>query len=167
MTSRTPTCTRYVQSPGAPTDSAQTFSIPHGGGGPGVGPISCKAHLAPFLPTHPLIATGGDKAIPAVSGAPWGSASINVISWAYIKMLGGKGLTEVSKIALLNANYIAERLRPYYNIRFTNSNGRVAHECLVDLAEFEKSAGLKVSDFSKRLQDYSFHPPTAQWPIST
>ncbi|KAK8861505.1 glycine dehydrogenase [Kwoniella newhampshirensis] len=149
------------------TNLHKTFSIPHGGGGPGVGPISCKSHLAPFLPTHPLITTGGSTPISAVSAAPWGSASINTISWAYIKMLGGQGLTEVSKIALLNANYIAERLRPYYNLRFTNKNGRVAHECLIDLAEFEKSAGLKVADFSKRLQDYSFHPPTAQWPIST
>ena len=149
------------------TNLHKTFSIPHGGGGPGVGPISCKAHLAPFLPTHPIIATGGENAISAVSGAPFGSASINTISWAYIKMLGGEGLTEVSKIALLNANYIAERLKPYYNIRFKGSKGRVAHECLIDLAEFEKSAGLKVVDFSKRLQDYSFHPPTAQWPISS
>ncbi|WRT65618.1 glycine dehydrogenase [Kwoniella shivajii] len=149
------------------TNLHKTFSIPHGGGGPGVGPISCKSHLAPFLPTHPLIATGGSTPIPAVSAAPFGSASINTISWAYIKMLGGEGLTEVSKIALLNANYIAERLRPYYNVRYSNKNGRVAHECLVDLAEFEKSAGLKVPDFSKRLQDYSFHPPTAQWPTST
>ncbi|ODN97407.1 glycine dehydrogenase [Cryptococcus wingfieldii CBS 7118] len=149
------------------TNLHKTFSIPHGGGGPGVGPISCKSHLAPFLPTHPIVATGGSTPISAVSAAPFGSASINTISWAYIKMLGGEGLTNVSKIALLNANYIAERLRPYYNVRYTNSNGRVAHECLIDLAEFEKSAGLKVSDFSKRLQDYSFHPPTAQWPIST
>ncbi|WWC87806.1 glycine dehydrogenase [Kwoniella dendrophila CBS 6074] len=149
------------------TNLHKTFSIPHGGGGPGVGPVSCKSHLAPFLPTHPIIPVGGEKAIQAVSAAPYGSASINTISWAYIKMLGGEGLTEVSQIALLNANYIAERLRPYYNVRFSNKNGRVAHECLVDLGEFEKSAGLKVSDFSKRLQDYSFHPPTAQWPIST
>ena len=145
----------------------QTFSIPHGGGGPGIGPIGVKSHLAPYLPTHPLIPTGGSSPVSAVSGAPWGSASIASISWAYIKMLGGEGLTQVSKMALLNANYIAERLKPYYNIRFTNKNGRVAHELLLDLAEFEKSAGLKVSDFSKRLQDYSFHPPTAQWPIST
>jgi len=145
----------------------QTFSIPHGGGGPGIGPIGVKSHLAPYLPTHPLIPTGGSSPVSAVSGAPWGSASIASISWAYIKMLGGEGLTQVSKMALLNANYIAERLKPYYNIRFTNKNGRVAHELLIDLAEFEKSAGLKVSDFSKRLQDYSFHPPTAQWPIST
>ncbi|ODN76746.1 glycine dehydrogenase [Cryptococcus amylolentus CBS 6039] len=149
------------------TNLHKTFSIPHGGGGPGVGPISCKSHLAPFLPTHPIVATGGSTAISAVSAAPFGSASINTISWAYIKMLGGEGLTNVSKIALLNANYIAERLRPYYNVRYTNSKGRVAHECLIDLAEFEKSAGVKVADFSKRLQDYSFHPPTAQWPIST
>ncbi|WVN85762.1 glycine dehydrogenase [Cryptococcus depauperatus CBS 7841] len=149
------------------TNLHKTFSIPHGGGGPGVGPISCKSHLAPFLPSHPIVKTGGEKGIAAVSAAPYGSASINTISWAYIKMLGGQGLTNVSKIALLNANYIAERLKPYYNVRYTNSNGRVAHECLIDLAEFEKNAGLKVSDFSKRLQDYSFHPPTAQWPIST
>lgn len=149
------------------TNLHKTFSIPHGGGGPGIGPISCKSHLAPFLPTHPIIPTGGKQAIPAVSAAPWGSASINTISWAYIKMLGGAGLTEVSKIALLNANYLVERLKPYYNIRFKNKNGRVAHELLIDLAEFEKTAGLKVVDFSKRLQDYSFHPPTAQWPIST
>lgn len=119
------------------------------------------------MPSHPIIPTGGAKGISAVSAAPWGSASINLISWAYIKMLGGTGLNQVSKVALLNANYIAERLRPYYNIRFSNKNQRVAHELLIDLAEFEKSAGLKVSDFSKRLQDYSFHPPTAQWPIST
>jgi glycine dehydrogenase len=123
--------------------------------------------LAPFLPGHPIIKTGGEHAIPAVSAAPWGSASVNIISWAYIKMLGGSGLTQVSKIALLNANYIAERLKPYYNIRFKNKNERVAHELLIDLAEFEEKAGIKVSDFSKRLQDYSFHPPTAQWPISS
>ncbi|ADV20819.1 glycine dehydrogenase mitochondrial precursor, putative [Cryptococcus gattii WM276] len=149
------------------TNLHKTFSIPHGGGGPGVGPISCKSHLAPFLPSHPIVPTGGSTPITAVSAAPYGSASINTISWAYIKMLGGQGLTTVSKIALLNANYIAERLKPYYNLRFSNKNGRVAHECLIDLAEFEKSAGLRVPDFSKRLQDYSFHPPTAQWPIST
>ncbi|GMK59068.1 hypothetical protein CspeluHIS016_0700830 [Cutaneotrichosporon spelunceum] len=149
------------------TNLHKTFSIPHGGGGPGVGPISVKKHLAPFLPGHCLVKTGGDQAITAVSAAPYGSASINLISWAYIKMLGGQGLTESSKMALLSANYIAERLRPYYNIRFTNKNGHCAHECLIDLAEFEDKAGLRVPDFSKRLQDYSFHPPTAQWPIGT
>jgi glycine dehydrogenase len=150
------------------TNLHKTFSIPHGGGGPGVGPISVKKHLAPFLPGHPVVPdVGGEKAIKAVSAAPYGSASINLISWSYIKMLGGEGLTSASKMALLNANYIAERLRPYYSLRFTNKNGRVAHECLLDLAEFEQKAGLRVPDFSKRLQDYSFHPPTAQWPIQT
>jgi glycine dehydrogenase len=150
------------------TNLHKTFSIPHGGGGPGVGPISVKKHLAPFLPGHPVVPdVGGERAIKAVSAAPYGSASINLISWSYIKMLGGQGLTNASKMALLNANYIAERLRPYYNLRFTNKNGRVAHECLLDLAEFEEKAGLRVPDFSKRLQDYSFHPPTAQWPIQS
>ena len=123
--------------------------------------------LAPFLPGHPLIKTGGKKAIDAVAGAPFGSASILLISWAYIKMLGGKGLSESSQMALLNANYIAHRLHQHYNIRFKNDKGRVAHELLIDLAEFEKSAGLKVTDFAKRLQDYGFHPPTCSWPIST
>ncbi|KZT43789.1 glycine dehydrogenase [Sistotremastrum suecicum HHB10207 ss-3] len=144
----------------------KTFAIPHGGGGPGVGPICVKEHLAPFLPSHPVIATGGDKAMTAVSAAPFGSASILLISWAYIKMLGGKGLVDSTTSALLNANYIAYRLKPHYNVRYTN-NGRVAHELLIDLAEFEKSAGLKVTDFAKRLQDFGFHPPTCSWPIST
>jgi len=145
----------------------KTFSIPHGGGGPGVGPICVSEHLAPFLPTHPIVPTGGSQAIEAVSAAPFGSASILFISWAYIKMLGGQGLTDSSKLALLNANYIAHRLRGHYNIRFKNVKGRVAHELLLDLAEFDKKAGLKVPDFAKRLQDYGFHPPTCSWPLST
>ncbi|KAJ9119231.1 hypothetical protein QFC22_003723 [Naganishia vaughanmartiniae] len=135
----------------------KTFGIPHGGGGPGVGPICVRQHLQPFLPGHPIIPTGGEKAIDAVAGAPWGSASINTISWAYIKMLGGKGLTDTAKLSLLNANYIAKRLEGSYTLKFSNKNGRVAHECLIDFVEFEKSAGLKVMDFAKRLQDYSFH----------
>lgn len=145
----------------------KTFAIPHGGGGPGVGPICAVKHLAPFLPGHPLVATGGSQAIGAVSAAPFGSASICLISWAYIKMLGGQGLTDSSKIALLNANYMAHRLSGHYSLRFKNENGRVAHELLIDLAEFDKAAGLKVTDFAKRLQDYGFHPPTCSWPIST
>ncbi|KAI0962018.1 hypothetical protein AcV7_000958 [Taiwanofungus camphoratus] len=145
----------------------KTFAIPHGGGGPGVGPICVAEHLAPFLPSHPVIPTGGNQAINAVSAAQYGSASILLISWAYIKMLGGKGLYEASKIALLNANYMAHRLSGYYNLRYKNGNGRVAHELLIDLAEFDKAAGLKVTDFAKRLQDYGFHPPTCSWPIST
>ncbi|KAF8323043.1 glycine dehydrogenase [Clavulina sp. PMI_390] len=145
----------------------KTFAIPHGGGGPGVGPICVAEHLSPFLPSHPLVPTGGSQAIDAVAGAPWGSASILTISWAYIKMLGGDGLAHSTKLALLNANYIAERLKNHYTIRYTNAKGRVAHELLIDLAEFEKSAGLKVPDFAKRLQDYGFHPPTCSWPINT
>ncbi|KAF8603976.1 glycine dehydrogenase [Ceratobasidium sp. AG-I] len=145
----------------------KTFAIPHGGGGPGVGPICVAEHLAPFLPSHPIIPTGGSNAIEAVAGAPYGSASVLVISWAYIKMLGGQGLSDASKLALLNANYIAHRLGGHYALRYKNDKGRVAHELLIDLAEFEKKAGLKVMDFAKRLQDYGFHPPTCSWPIST
>ncbi|KAF6766654.1 glycine dehydrogenase [Ephemerocybe angulata] len=145
----------------------KTFAIPHGGGGPGVGPICVAEHLAPFLPGHAMLPEQGTQAIKAVAGAPFGSASILLISWAYIKMLGGKGLADSSKIALLNANYMASRLAPYYTLRYKNENGRVAHELLIDLAEFDKSAGLKVTDFAKRLQDYGFHPPTCSWPIST
>ncbi|KAJ7103350.1 glycine cleavage system P-protein-domain-containing protein [Mycena belliarum] len=144
----------------------KTFAIPHGGGGPGVGPICTAEHLSPFLPSHPFMHDVGDKAMNAVSAAPFGSASILLISWAYIKMLGGEGLTNSSKLALLNANYMASRLSGRYTLRYKNENGKVAHELLIDLAEFEKS-GLKVTDFAKRLQDYGFHPPTCSWPIST
>lgn len=145
----------------------KTFSIPHGGGGPGVGPICCAEHLAPFLPGHPTLESATTTSERAVSSAPFGSASITSISWAYIKMLGGSGLTYASKIALLNANYAAARLKDHYKVRFTNENGRCAHEFLIDLAEFDKSAGLNVMDFAKRLQDYGIHPPTCSWPIST
>lgn len=145
----------------------KTFAIPHGGGGPGMGPICVAKHLAPFLPSHPITATGGERPIDAVSAAPWGSASILLISWAYIKMLGGQGLVDSSKIALLSANYMAHRLSAHYSLRYKNANGRVAHELLIDFAEFDQSAGLKVTDFAKRLQDYGFHPPTVSWPIST
>ncbi|KAL1708787.1 glycine cleavage system P-protein-domain-containing protein [Schizophyllum commune] len=144
----------------------KTFAIPHGGGGPGVGPICVAEHLAPFLPTHHVLDNPG-KHIDAVAAAPFGSASILLISWAYIKMLGGKGLAKSSQIALLNANYMAARLAGHYNLRYKNHKGRVAHELLIDLADFDKSAGLKVMDFAKRLQDYGFHPPTCSWPIST
>ncbi|PCH33969.1 glycine dehydrogenase [Wolfiporia cocos MD-104 SS10] len=145
----------------------KTFAIPHGGGGPGVGPICVAEHLEPFLPSHPVVALGGEESINAVSAAQFGSASILLISWAYIKMLGGNGLSAASKVALLNANYMAHRLSGHYNLRFKNRNGRVAHELLIDLADFDKAAGLKVTDFAKRLQDYGFHPPTCSWPIST
>ena len=144
----------------------KTFCIPHGGGGPGVGPIGVKSHLAPFLPGHPLIQTGGDKAIPPVSGAPWGSASILPISWAYIKMMGGMGLIHATKITLLNANYILSRLKSYYPILYTNSAGRCAHEFILDVRGFKDSAGIEAIDIAKRLQDYGFHAPTMSWPVA-
>lgn len=144
----------------------KTFCIPHGGGGPGVGPIGVKAHLKPFLPGHPLVKTGGNKGIAPVSGAPWGSASILPISWAYIKMMGGRGLTHATKITLLNANYILSRLKPYYPILYTNAAGRCAHEFILDVRKFKESAGIEAIDVAKRLQDYGFHAPTMSWPVA-
>ncbi|KAG9231571.1 glycine dehydrogenase-like protein, partial [Amylocarpus encephaloides] len=144
----------------------KTFCIPHGGGGPGVGPIGVKSHLAPFLPGHPLIKTGGETAIAPVSAAPWGSASILPISWAYVKMMGGRGLTHATKITLLNANYIMSRLRPYYPILYTNSNSRCAHEFILDVRGFKETAGVEAIDIAKRLQDYGFHAPTMSWPVA-
>ncbi|MCJ1342969.1 glycine decarboxylase subunit P [Peltigera leucophlebia] len=144
----------------------KTFCIPHGGGGPGVGPIGVKAHLVPFLPGHPLVKTGGSKGIEPVSGAPWGSASILPISWAYIKMMGGRGLTHATKITLLNANYILSRLKPHYPILYTNAAGRCAHEFILDVRKFKESAGIEAIDVAKRLQDYGFHAPTMSWPVA-
>lgn len=144
----------------------KTFCIPHGGGGPGVGPIGVKSHLAPFLPGHPLVKTGGKKAIAPVSGAPFGSASILPISWAYIKMMGGRGLTHATKITLLNANYIMSRLRPHYPILHTNANSRCAHEFILDVRTFKETAGVEAIDIAKRLQDYGFHAPTMSWPVA-
>ena len=144
----------------------KTFCIPHGGGGPGVGPIGVMSHLAPFLPGHPLIKTGGEKSIAPVSGAPWGSASILPISWAYIKMMGGRGLTHATKITLLNANYILSRLKPHYPILYTNAAGRCAHEFIIDVRPFKESAGIEAIDVAKRLQDYGFHAPTMSWPVA-
>lgn len=144
----------------------KTFCIPHGGGGPGVGPIGVKSHLAPFLPGHPLVPTGGDQAIAPVSAAPWGSASILPISWAYIKMMGGRGLTHATKITLLNANYILARLKPHYPILYTNAAGRCAHEFILDVRGFKDTAGIEAIDIAKRLQDYGFHAPTMSWPVA-
>jgi glycine dehydrogenase len=143
----------------------KTFCIPHGGGGPGMGPIGVAKHLAPFLPGHPLIETGGEKAITAVSAAPWGSASILPISYAYIAMMGGDGLTNATKLAILNANYIKARLEAHYPILYTNQNGRCAHEMIVDLRGF-KSAGIEAEDIAKRLMDYGFHAPTLSFPVA-
>ncbi|MCJ1278011.1 glycine decarboxylase subunit P [Puttea exsequens] len=144
----------------------KTFCIPHGGGGPGVGPIGVISHLAPFLPGHPLIPTGGEKGIAPVSGAPWGSASILPISWAYNKMMGGRGLTHATKITLLNANYILSRLKPHYAILYTNAAGRCAHEFILDVRPFKETAGIEAIDVAKRLQDYGFHAPTMSWPVA-
>lgn len=144
----------------------KTFCIPHGGGGPGVGPIGVAEHLAPFLPGHPLVKTGGDKAIAPVSGAPWGSASILPISWAYVKMMGARGLTHATKITLLNANYIMSRLRPHFPILYVNENGRCAHEFILDTRKFKETAGVEAIDVAKRLQDYGFHAPTMSWPVA-
>jgi glycine dehydrogenase len=144
----------------------KTFCIPHGGGGPGMGPICVAAHLKPFLPGHPLVKTGGEKAIPAVSAAPWGSSSILVISYAYIKMMGGTGLTNATKYAILNANYINAVLKPYYQTLYIGKNGRVAHEMILDTRGFKSSAGVEVEDIAKRLMDYGYHAPTVSFPVA-
>jgi glycine dehydrogenase len=139
----------------------KTFAIPHGGGGPGMGPIGVKAHLAPYLPGHPF--TGGAEG--PVSAAPWGSASILLISWAYCLMMGGKGLTQATKVAILNANYIAASLRGDYEILFMGAHGHVAHECILDTRPFA-GAGVTVDDIAKRLIDNGFHAPTMSWPVA-
>jgi len=143
----------------------KTFAIPHGGGGPGMGPIGVASHLAPYLPMHPLVQTGGAKAISPVSAAPWGSAGILLISYAYIRMLGGHGLTECTRHAILNANYIKARLEPHYPVLYARSNGRVAHELIFDLRGF-KAAGIEEMDVAKRLIDYGFHAPTVSFPVA-
>jgi glycine dehydrogenase len=143
----------------------KTFSIPHGGGGPGMGPIGVATHLAPYLPGHPLVRTGGGKAIHAVSAAPWGSASILLISYGYIRMLGGDGATEATRYAILNANYLKARLEPHYPVLYARENGRVAHELIFDLRGF-KAAGIEEMDVAKRLMDYGFHAPTVSFPVA-
>ncbi|KAG9777198.1 hypothetical protein KCU88_g4564, partial [Aureobasidium melanogenum] len=150
----------------------KTFCIPHGGGGPGVGPIAVKEHLRPFLPMHPHVDPhpGGENrattAISPVSSAPWGSASILPISYAYIQLMGSAGLKHGTEIALLNANYIMSRLRPHYPIMYTNANGRCAHEFILDTRKFKETAGIEAVDIAKRLQDYGFHAPTMSWPVA-
>ncbi len=143
----------------------KTFAIPHGGGGPGVGPICVAKQLVPFLPGNPLIKTGGSKAISAISGAPWGSSSVCLISYGYIKMLGEEGLTNSTKIAILNANYIKERLSGKYEVLYTGENGRAAHEMIIDCRPFKQN-GIEVSDIAKRLMDYGFHAPTVSFPVA-
>ena len=144
----------------------KTFSIPHGGGGPGMGPICAASHLAPHLPGHGLADLGGEASIGAVSAAPWGSPSILPISYAYIALMGAAGLTQASRIAILSANYIAARLAPHYPVLYKGRTGRVAHECIIDLRPLKASAGISVEDVAKRLMDYGFHAPTMSWPVA-
>ena len=144
----------------------KTFCIPHGGGGPGMGPIGVSAHLAPFLPGHPFREVGGKRGIPAVSAAPWGSASILPIVWAYLRMMGGPGLKRATAVAVLSANYLARKLSEQYPILYTGKNGRVAHECILDLRPLKARTGVDVEDVAKRLIDYSFHAPTMSWPVA-
>ncbi len=148
----------------------KTFAIPHGGGGPGMGPIGVAKHLVPYLPGHPVVTVGGAKAIPAVSAAPWGSASILLISYGYVRMLGADGMTDATRVAILNANYIKARLEAHYEVLYANHNGRVAHELIFDLRPFKHGAGPAVpsvdeQDVAKRLMDYGFHAPTVSFPV--
>jgi glycine dehydrogenase len=144
----------------------KTFCIPHGGGGPGMGPIGVAAHLVPYLPGHAVIRTGGNEAIHAISAAPYGSSSILLISYAYIRMMGAKGLTDATRYAILNANYIKARLEGYFNILYSGRNNRCAHEMIVDTRNFKQTAGVEVEDIAKRLMDYGFHAPTVSFPVA-
>ena len=143
----------------------KTFAIPHGGGGPGVGPIGVAAHLTPFLPSHPLVKTGGEQGIHAVSAAPYGSALILIISYGYIKMMGGSGLTQATRTAILNANYIKESLADHYVTLYAGKNGRCAHEMILQCIDFKREAGIEVADIAKRLMDFGFHAPTTSFPV--
>jgi len=143
----------------------KTFCIPHGGGGPGMGPICCTAELAPYLPSHPVINPIDVNHVGPVSAAPWGSASILLISWAYIRMMGGTGLTNATKRAILNANYIKSRIEKHYPILYSGTNGRCAHEMIVDLREFKQRGGIEAEDVAKRMMDYGYHAPTLSFPV--
>ena len=148
----------------------KTFCIPHGGGGPGMGPIGARAHLAPFMADHAVRPTGGanraNAGQSAVSAAPFGSASILPISWMYINLMGGTGLTRATEVAILNANYLAARLAPHYPVLYTGSQGRVAHECIIDIRPIKAATGIAEIDIAKRLMDYGFHAPTVSFPVA-
>jgi glycine dehydrogenase len=144
----------------------KTFAIPHGGGGPGMGPIGVASHLVDFLPSHPVVKTGGSKGITPVSAAPWGSSLILLISYGYIKMLGAEGVTNSTKMAILNANYIQEKLKGHYSTLYSGKNGRCAHEMILDCRSFKKTAQVEVADIAKRLMDYGFHAPTVSFPVA-
>ncbi len=143
----------------------KTFCIPHGGGGPGAGPIAVAKHLVPFLPGHPVVHINREKSITAVSAAPWGSALITLISYAYIKMMGGEGLTLASKAAIVNANYMLAKLKDTFKVLYSGLNGRVGHELIFDMREFKHSCNIEVEDIAKRLMDYGFHAPTVSFPV--
>ena len=143
----------------------KTFAIPHGGGGPGMGPIGVAKHLTPFLPGNPIIQTGGEKAIKSINGAPWGSALILLISYGYIKLLGSHGLKKSTEVAILNANYLKSKLNDHYDILYVGNNNRVAHEMILDCRTFKKTTGIEVEDIAKRLIDYGFHAPTVSFPV--
>ncbi len=143
----------------------KTFAIPHGGGGPGVGPIGVAKHLVPYLPSNPVIKTGGEKAIKAIAAAPWGSASVLTISHAYIKMAGKDGIIDSAKIAILNANYLAASLKKYYNVLYTGETGFVGHEMILECRNFKPMANITEADIAKRLMDYGFHAPTLSFPV--
>jgi glycine dehydrogenase len=144
----------------------KTFCIPHGGGGPGMGPICVASHLQPFLPGHPMTAEGGKDSLGPVAAAPYGSPGILPISWMYIAMMGGEGLTQASLVAILHANYMAKRLAPHYPVLYTGHNGWVAHEFIVDMRQFKASSGITVEDVAKRLMDFGFHAPTMSFPVA-
>jgi glycine dehydrogenase len=143
----------------------KTFAMPHGGGGPGVGPVAVAKHLTPFLPSHSVVKTGGEKGISAVSAAPYGNALSCLITHAYIKLLGAEGLTRTTSLAILNANYLSARLQPHYNTLFIGETKRVAHECIIDLRHFKKEYGVDATDVAKRLMDFGFHAPTLSFPV--
>jgi glycine dehydrogenase len=145
----------------------KTFTIPHGGGGPGVGPVGVRAHLEPFLPNHPQLAQAGPATgIGAISGAPFGSAGILPIPYAYIRLMGADGLKEATRVAILSANYVARRLDPHFPVLYTGAGGRVAHECIVDVRPLTKISGVTAEDVAKRLADYGFHAPTLAFPVA-
>ncbi|MEU0220950.1 aminomethyl-transferring glycine dehydrogenase subunit GcvPB, partial [Streptomyces sp. NPDC006265] len=145
----------------------KTFCIPHGGGGPGVGPVAVREHLAPYLPNHPLQPEAGpETGVGPVSAAPWGSAGILPISWAYVRLMGGEGMKRATQVAVLSANYIAKRLEPHYPVLYTGPGGLVAHECIIDLRPLTKATGVSVDDVAKRLIDYGFHAPTMSFPVA-
>ena len=144
----------------------KTFAIPHGGGGPGMGPIGVAKHLSPFLPGNPIIKTGGSSGIKAINGAPWGSALILIISYGYIKLLGSKGLKKSTEIAILNANYLQSKLKDHFDVLYCGPSGKVAHEMILDCRSFKKDSGIEVEDIAKRLMDYGFHAPTVSFPVA-